>query len=263
MKKTIFIIIFFLFNFVESKPPKFDQELKNSVENLSRSKKNVARDKFRNPFETLNFFEIKKNKKVLEISPGNGYYSEIISHYMKNTNNYYVTEYKFPPVDAVKKGQKKFREYFSENVNNFGKINTLLFLENNILEKNQKNFDLVLTFRNTHNWLGSNTAKNVYKSIYDSMKKGGILGIVQHRANEDMEKNFKNGYVKESFLIDFIEKIGFKFVGKSNINANLKDTKDYQRGVWTLPPRLVMGEKDKKKYLEIGESDRMTLKFVK
>ena len=95
------------------------------------------------------------------------------------------------------------------------------------------------------------------------MKKGAILGIVQHRGNEDMEKNFNNGYVKESFLIDFIEKIGFKFVEKSNINANLKDTKDYKRGVWTLPPRLVMGEKDKKKYLEIGESDRMTLKFVK
>ena len=78
------------------------------------------------------------------------------------------------------------------------------------------------------------------------MKKGAILGIVQHKGNEDMEKNFKNGYVKESFLIDFIEEIGFQFVGKSNINANSKDTKDYQRGVWTLPPRLVMGEKDKK-----------------
>ena len=127
----------------------------------------------------------------------------------------------------------------------------------------KKNFDLVLTFRNTHNWLGSNTAKNVYKSIYDSMKKGAILGIVQHKGNEDMEKNFNNGYVKESFLIDFIEEIGFQFVEKSNINANLKDTKDYKSGVWTLPPRLVMGEKDKKKYLEIGESDRMTLKFVK
>ena len=235
MKKAIYIIIFFLFSSVESESHKFDQELKNSVENLSRSKKNVARDKYRNPIETLSFFEIKKNKKVLEISPGSGYYSEIISHYMRNTNNYFVTEYKFPPVDAVKKGQKKFKKYF----------------------------DLVLTFRNTHNWLGSNTAKNVYKSIYDSMKKGAILGIVQHKGNEDMEKNFNNGYVKESFLIDFIEEIGFQFVEKSNINANSKDTKDYKSGVWTLPPRLVMGEKDKKKYLAIGESDRMTLKFVK
>ena len=95
------------------------------------------------------------------------------------------------------------------------------------------------------------------------MAEGGILGIVQHRGNEDMKKKFKNGYVKESFLIDFIEKIGFKFVEKSEINANSNDTKDYTKGVWTLPPRLVLGEKDKDKYLDIGESDRMTLKFVK
>ena len=106
MKKAIYIIIFF-FSSVESESNKFDQELKNSVENLSRSKKNVARDKYRNPIETLSFFEIEKNKKVLEISPGGGYYSEIISHYMRNTNNYFVTEYKFPPVDAVKKRTEK------------------------------------------------------------------------------------------------------------------------------------------------------------
>ena len=93
MKKTLYIIIFFLFSSVESESHKFDQELKNSVENLSRSKKNVARDRYRNPIETLSFFEIKKNKKVLEISPGGGYYSEIISHYMRNTDNYFVFVY--------------------------------------------------------------------------------------------------------------------------------------------------------------------------
>ena len=95
------------------------------------------------------------------------------------------------------------------------------------------------------------------------MKKGGVLGIVQHRGDEKMNKNFYNGYVKESFLINFIEKIGFKFLEKSNINQNTKDTKDYKNGVWTLPPRLVLGEKNKNKYLKIGESDRMTLKFIK
>ena len=110
-----------------------------------------------------------------------------------------------------------------------GKLIFYFFLENNILEQNNHKFDLVLTFRNTHNWLGSNTAFNVYKSIYDSMADGGILGIVQHRGNEDMKKKFKNGYVKESFLIDFIEKIGFKFVEKSEINANSNDTKDYTK----------------------------------
>ena len=249
--------------FVDSASMKQKSELLDSINNVNRTQKNIVRDKYRNPQETLSFFEIDKKKKILEISPGNGYYTEIISHYMKNTNNYFVTEYKFPPVEAVKKGQIKFKKYFKNNLDKFGEVNVLLFLENNILEQNNHKFDLVLTFRNTHNWLGSNTAFNVYKSIYDSMADGGILGIVQHRGNEDMKKKFKNGYVKESFLIDFIEKIGFKFVEKSEINANSNDTKDYTKGVWTLPPRLVLGEKDKDKYLDIGESDRMTLKFIK
>ena len=182
---------------------------------------------------------------------------------MRETNNYYVTAYKFPPVETVRKGQKKFKKFFSENSKNFGKINTLYFLEKNILEPNDINFDLVLTFRNTHNWLASDTALNVYTSIFNSMRKGGVLGIVQHRGDNKMNQDFNNGYVKESFLISFIEKIGFKFLEKSEINANIKDTKDYDSGVWTLPPRLILGEENKQKYLDIGESDRMTLKFIK
>ena len=109
------------------------------------------------------------------------------------------------------KDKKNLKNTLKKNSRKFGNVNTLFFLKNNKLEANKKDFDLVLTFRNTHNWLGSNTALNVYKSIYNSMKKGAVLGIVQHRANEDIDANFKNGYVKESFLIDFIEKIGFKF----------------------------------------------------
>ena len=122
---------------------------------------------------------------------------------------------------------------------------------------------MVLTFRNTHNWLRSKTAENVYSSIYKVMKRGGILGIVQHKAEENSEFNFKNGYVKESFLIKLVEDQGFKLLEKSNINLNPLDTKDYKNGVWTLPPRLILGEKNKRKYLEIGESERMTLKFIK
>ena len=263
MQIFFLFLVIFSFKFVDSGSNETYLELQKSIDNISRNEINVARDKYRNPNKTLSFFGIDKKKKILEVSPGNGYYTEIISHFMKKTDNYYVTEYKFPPVEAVNKGQKKFKEYFKKNSRKFGNVNTLFFLKNNNLEVNKKDFDLVLTFRNTHNWLGSNTALNVYKSIYNSMKKGAVLGIVQHRANEDVDANFKNGYVKESFLIDFIEKIGFKFLEKSEINANLRDTKDYKNGVWTLPPRLVLGDKDRKKYLAIGESDRMTLKFIK
>ena len=261
--KYLFIYLFLFSLIFEAKTAESDDLLVSSIKNEKRNEKNIKRDKYRNPFETLTFFEIDREKKILEISPGNGYYSEIISHYMRKTNNFFSTEYLFPPVEAVKKNQEKYNEFFEENKKYFGQVNKIYFLKDNKLELKEKNFDLVLTFRNTHNWLGSNSAENVYQSIYDIMKKGGVLGIVQHRADEMTKFNFKNGYVKESFLIDFLEDIGFKLLDKSNINQNTKDNKDYKNGVWTLPPRLVLGDLDKQKYLDIGESDRMTLKFIK
>ena len=261
--KYLFIYLFLFSLIFDAKIAQSDDLLVSSINNEKRNEKNIKRDKYRNPFETLTFFEINRKKKILEISPGGGYYSEIISHYMKKTNNFFSTEYFVPPVEAVRKGQEKYNEFFEENKKDFGQINKVYFLKNNKLELEEKNFDLVLTFRNTHNWLGSNSAENVYQSIYDVMKKGGILGIVQHRADEKSNFNFKNGYVKESFIIRFLEDIGFKLLDKSDINKNTKDKKDYKNGVWTLPPRLVLGDLDRQKYLDIGESDRMTLKFIK
>ena len=208
MKNFFIYFHLFLFSFVDSVSSENEFKLEDSINNVNRNEKNIIRDKYRNPLKTLTFFEIQR-KKILEISPGNGYYSEIISHYMRNTNNYFVTEYKYPPVEAVKKGQEKFKTYFKNNQKNLGKSTQFIFQEGNILETKNKNFDLVLTFRNTHNWLGSDTAFNVYKSIYDSMKKGGILGIVQHRGDEKMNKNFYNGYVKESFFNKFYRKNWF------------------------------------------------------
>ena len=261
--KYLFIYLFLFSLVFDAKIAQSDDLLVSSINNEKRNEENIKRDKYRNPFETLTFFEIDRKKKILEISPGGGYYSEIISHYMKNTNNFFSTEYLFPPVEAVNRGQKKYNEFFEENKKDFGKINKIYFLKNNKLELKEKNFDIVLTFRNTHNWLGSNSAENVYQSIYDVMKEGGILGIVQHRADEKSKFNLKNGYVKESFLIRFLEDIGFKLLDKSEINQNTMDTKNYKNGVWTLPPRLVMGDLNRQKYLDIGESDRMTLKFIK
>ena len=153
--------------------------------------------------------------------------------------------------------------FSSKFIDNFGEVKSIYFNDKNILDSKVKDFDMVLTFRNTHNWLSSNTAENVYKSIHKIMKKGAILGVVQHRADEKSEYDYKNGYVKQSFLIEFIESQGFKFISKSEINANPKDTKNYEKGVWTLPPRLILGDKNKNKFLLIGESDRMTLKFIK
>ena len=120
-----------------------------------------------------------------------------------------------------------------------------------------------MTFRNTHNFLDQKKSENIYQSLHRSLKKNGILGVVQHRADESATYNFKKGYVKESFLIRHIEEQGFKLLEKTEINSNPKDLKNYNKGVWTLPPRYAEGDKNKSIYEAIGESDRMTLKFIK
>ncbi len=124
---------------------------------------------------------------------------------------------------------------------------------------------MVVTFRNTHGWINDGKLEAVYKACFDVLKPGGILGIEQHRApaGADPAQSAAKGYVPEAYLIGVLEGLGFKLAGKSEINANPRDTKDYPDGVWTLPPVLRLGDVDRDRYVAIGESDRMTLKFVK
>ena len=234
--------------------------LKASVENKDRGNKNISRDKFRNPYETLSFFELARGKKVLEIVPGTGWYTEIISKYMNKSKNFYVLMYGKPRLEILKKIQKNFLDKF-QNQNSFGDLKNIYFDEDLNIVHQDNYFDLVLTFRNTHNWLQIKKAETVYKSISRVLKKGGILGVVQHRAPNNMSGDFSKGYVKEDFLIELIEKQGFKLIDKSEMNSNPRDLKNYPKGVWTLPPRFTDGKKTE--YLNIGESDRMTLKFLK
>ncbi len=261
MKKNILITILLLTLFSCSQDSLDSSNLKEAIDNPLRKQSNIARDKFRNPLKTLQFFGISKDLKILEIVPGSGWYTEIIGYFMKNTENYYVAVYEKPKVKILQKIQNDFFEYFDKNKKIYGNIRSIGINENLELNSQDLKFDIVLTFRNTHNWLKSNKAEHMYKSIYNSMNKGGILGVVQHRADESMKLNYKKGYVKESFLINLVEEQGFIFIGKTEINSNPRDLKNYDKGVWTLPPRLVDG--DEKKYLKIGESDRMTLKFIK
>ena len=260
MKYKLLSPLLFLCLFCFSFNSLSDDSLKFAVNNNLRGSENISRDKYRNPYETLSFFEISRNKKVLEVIPGTGWYTEIISKYMRGTRNFYVLMYGQPKLDILKKIQKKFSEKFDNN-ESFGDVKKLYFNEN--LDVTDKNgyFDLIVTFRNTHNWLQMNKADEAYKSISKLLKKGGILGVVQHRASENDEENFSKGYVKEDFLIKQIEKQGLKFIEKSEINSNPRDLKNYKKGVWSLPPRFSDGKKTK--YLNIGESDRMTLKFIK
>ena len=260
MKYKLLSPLLFLCLFCFSFNSLSDDSLKFAVNNNLRGSENISRDKYRNPYETLSFFEISRNKKVLEVIPGTGWYTEIISKYMRGTRNFYVLMYGQPKLDILKKIQKKFSEKFDNN-ESFGDVKKLYFNENLDVTDKKGYFDLIVTFRNTHNWLQMNKADEAYKSISKLLKKGGILGVVQHRASENDEENFSKGYVKEDFLIKQIEKQGLKFIEKSEINSNPRDLKNYKKGVWSLPPRFSDGKKTK--YLNIGESDRMTLKFIK
>ena len=204
---------------------------------------------------------------VLEISPGSGWYTEIIGDYLDEGRLYLA----IPPKDSEREYRVKQHKTIKEKVSKSPKIYKDVvysaFEPPNLISPlaPENTVDMVLTFRNVHGWVGSGKAQEVFNEFHRVLKPGGVLGLVTHRASDKtpQDKKAKNGYVREDHVVMLAEKAGFKLIGKSEINANPKDTKDYKNGVWTLPPSLRNKEKNKQKYLDIGESDRMTLKFKK
>ena len=228
----------------------------------TRTPANLARDQYRHPAETLAFFGVKPGDTVVELWPGGGWYSEILAPLAKAGGG---TLYVAAPWE---RGLNRFKAKQAENADVYGAVKLAEFPNAGTNPKvPDASADVVLTFRNVHNWRfdGADNTANAFKQIFAMLKPGGTLGVVEHRLNEsdDAAKEEKSGYMKESSIIAFAEAAGFKLAGKSEINANPKDTKDYPKGVWTLPPSLAEGETDRAKYVAIGESDRMTLKFVK
>lgn len=232
-----------------------------------------ARDKFRHPKETLAFFGIKPNDKVLEIWPGQGWYTSILAPYLKNGGEYYAAlGYSANPSEQTLKGRENFKKKFADT-EVFGNLKYAFFGAGSPEIVAPNSLDKVLTFRNVHNWMGGGFADKAFTDFYAILKPGGYLGIVEHRANADKPQDPKaaSGYVREDTVIELATKAGFKLVAKSEINANPKDTKDHPFGVWTLPPVLSTASQgqapnpqfDSSKYKEIGESDRMTLLFIK
>jgi predicted methyltransferase len=232
-----------------------------------RSAENKARDKYRHPKETLLFFGLQPDIAVVEISPSRGWYTEVLAPVLRDRGQYYaavsaVTE-KSP--DAVKKNDADYRGMLSGAPDLYGKVKLSVLSPGALQVAPPGSADLVLTFRNVHNWAKAGTVDAMFKAFNDALKPGGTLGVVEHRAKPDasVQQQIDTGYMTESFVIETAQKAGFKLVNKSEINANPKDTKDYPGGVWTLPPTLRYGDENRDKYLAIGESDRMTLKFVK
>ncbi|HEX7812882.1 MAG TPA: methyltransferase [Burkholderiales bacterium] len=233
-----------------------------------RADANKARDKYRHPKETLLFFGLEPGMTVVEITPGRGWYTEILAPVLREKGEYYaavgaITE-KSP--DFAKQNDAYYRAMLAGAPDLFGKTKISVMSPPDMKVAPAGSADLVLTFRNVHNWAKAGTADAMFKAFFEALKPGGVLGVVEHRAKADtaFQQQIDSGYMTEAYVIESAQKAGFKLENKSEINANPRDTKDYPGGVWTLPPNLRnVADADKPKFLAIGESDRMTLKFVK
>lgn len=225
----------------------------------TRTPTNVLRDKYRHPAETLTFFGLQPGQTVVELWPGGGWYTEVLAPYLAAGGRLQVV----PPAGNY---DQRIRTKIASNPV-YGKVQVATFNAGQPTSIAAGSADLVLTFRNVHSWLDGDApiAGQVFAEAFRVLKPGGTLGVVEHRLPEEADdaRQMTSGYVKTSTVRRLAEAAGFQFVGASEINANPKDTKDYPEGVWTLPPSLQLGDKDRAKYLAIGESDRMTLKFVK
>ncbi|WP_371376055.1 class I SAM-dependent methyltransferase [Thalassotalea aquiviva] len=239
--------------------------LTQAVSGDHRSAQNKARDVYRNPIETLTFFGFKSDMTVVEIAPGGGWYTEILAPALKGNGTLYAAHYPDTGEDNYYSRSRKRLEakLAADEIYSEVKLTNFIPKTQNDLAP-QGSADLVLTFRNLHNW-GQSGVEQVFLDAFKALKPGGVLGVVEHRmpAEQDFEANKSSGYFPVAMAIELAEAAGFTLAASSEINANPKDTASHPKGVWTLPPVLRLGEKDKEKYLAIGESDRMTLKFVK
>jgi predicted methyltransferase len=244
--------------------PTSDQDLLNAVASPTRSPTAVARDKARHPVEELTFFGLKPDMTVVELWPGGGYWTDILGPYLAPHGHYYIAVN--APGDAQEDaGVAKFRAHLDAEKARFGEIHVTTLGAGHYDIAPPGSADLVVTFRNVHNWMDGGFADQALAACFTALKPGGILGIEEHRGDEHVPQDPKasNGYVRQDYMIALAKKAGFVFEGSSEIDANPRDTKNYAQGVWSLPPTLAEGDKDRAKYLAIGEADNFVLKFRK
>jgi predicted methyltransferase len=269
LASKLFIAVFSLAIASSALSASLDKKIDKLSTAEHRSEHNISRNQYRHPKETLKFFEIKQNMTVVEIWPSSGWYTEILAPLLKKKGKYYAAGFSQDEATSPAwriNSVKTLEEKLSVRPDLYaGVVVTELAPPEKVDIAPAASADRVLTFRNVHNWMKGDYADAVFVAMYKALKPGGLLGVVEHRANEgtSIEDMIKSGYVTEAHVIALAEKAGFKLVARSEVNANAKDTKDHPEGVWTLPPSLRLKEQDKEKYLAIGESDRMTLKFVK
>ncbi|BFM16959.1 class I SAM-dependent methyltransferase [Maricurvus nonylphenolicus] len=250
-----------------SATPVVTEELQKAVDNPERTAAFKARDSYRHPAETLAFFDVQSDMTVVEIWPGGGWYTEILGPYLNRQGKFYAAH--FPANSQVAfftRMRKSFEEKLSANPKHYNRVEISSFHPpSNAVSAPAGEVDRVLTFRNVHNWMKAGYGEQAFTEFFKVLKPGGVLGVVEHRAKPGTAEAamIRSGYVTEAYVIEQAQKAGFVLEAKSEVNANPNDSTIHPKGVWTLPPSLRLGDEDKEKYLAIGESDRMTLKFRK
>ena len=247
--------------------PAHQDALKAAIAAPTRTAANTGRDRYRHPYETLGFFGVRPSDTVVEIWPGGGWYTEILAPYvLQGGGTYYAAA-------MGETGHNGVRRLMTANPGLYGGIRLAAFpaFDPAASRVPDGGADVVLTFRNVHNWrMGYQRdrvdySEEAFRQMFAMLRPGGTLGVVDHRLPEDADpaREQSSGYIKTSTVRRLAEAAGFRFAGTSEINANPRDTADWPDGVWTLPPTLRRGEVERERYLAIGESDRMTLRFVK
>jgi len=242
-----------------------DAALTAAVADPARTAAYVARDTARHPAEELAFFGITPKMSVVELWPGGGYWTEILGPYLAAGGGRYTVSLNAPGDQEEDAGVQRWRARVAAQKDRLGTIHESVLGAGHFDIAPPGSADLVLTFRNFHNWMDDGYADQALAAAFKALKPGGILGIEEHRGRTDkpQDPKAKDGYVREDFAVAAAKKAGFVLVGSSQINANPKDTKDWVDGVWTLPPTLSQKDKDREKYIAVGEADNFVLKFQK
>jgi predicted methyltransferase len=243
-----------------------DPRLVAAVNSEFRPAADRARDPYRHPLQTLTFFGIKPTMTVVELWPFGGWYTAILAPYLHDRGTLYAAAMD-PDSSAAedKRYNSELAAMLTAHPDVYGKVQVTVLAPHKMQIAPDGTADMVVTFRNIHNWVWAGIEKEVLAAAFRALKPGGILGVEEHRSNDPqfIPRNPEVGYVGEQHAIELIQSAGFRLVGQSNVNRNPKDTKDYPNNVWSLPPTYADGDKDRARYAAIGESDRFTLKFIK
>ncbi len=235
-----------------------------ALAHAARTEDDVARDGQRHPAETVAFFNIESNDRVLELWAGSGWYSRVLAPYLSVGGHLTVTQYAEDAEPSYRGEHAQRWEAYRAEHNVELWTSTITITPDNPQLAIADSMDVVVTFRNVHNWVKADTDASIYAQSFAALKPGGIFGIVEHRApGMTREQSAQTGYMDQQAVIDAVTAVGFVFEEASEINANPNDTHDHPEGVWTLPPTFALDDVDREKYTAIGESDRMTLRFRK